>query len=76
MTSQRLKRQLIWLLAAIYLALIIVLTIVTVRNFSRATFGLLFIAIALWPAGRFFLAENRGLSRWLDRLSSRFFPGS
>ena len=61
------RNRMLWLIIAVYLLVILSLTIAVVFNFNRVTFGVLFVLITLWPVGRFFIREDTAVSRWLSR---------
>nr|WP_320116079.1 hypothetical protein [uncultured Desulfuromonas sp.] len=47
-----------WVLA-VYIVALLAMTVATLCWFNKITFGALFILIALWPVGQFFLNRKR-----------------
>jgi len=44
---------------AVYVLVLAATTAITVCWFNKLTFGALFVLIALWPVGQFFLNKNQ-----------------
>lgn len=47
-----------WVLA-VYVCALLAMTVATLCWFNKITFGALFILIAVWPVGQFFLNRKR-----------------